>query len=219
MLEPRTETARDQAENAFTVILRRLFQTVPALLSGVFVDLEGECIDYVAAIDVYEAKVCAAHMHMLMEGLRRARLLASTGDTYTLELVTSQREIWVRRIGEDYMLVVLLAHGFDRAEVHDAMACACREFRAEVGIAAPSWEERLESLSVRLRASAGWAYAPEGFTLDGERYTISDVLGRWTEAAHGGSAPLVCFRVRTQQGQELTLAHDERTDGWRVRRD
>ena len=219
MLAPRTETARDQAENAFTLILRRLFHAVPSLLSAVFVDVEGECIDYVAAIDPFEAKVCGAHMHMLMGAMRTARLAASAGDAYALELVTSQREVWVRRIGDDYMLVVLLAHGFDRAELSDAMACACREFRAEVGIPPPGWEERLERLSVLLRGSAGWQYAPEGFTLDGERYTISDVLGRWVEPVHGANTQLVCFRVRTQQGQELTLAHDERTEVWLVRRD
>ena len=219
MLAPRTEMARDQAENAFTVVLRRLFHTVPALLSAVFVDREGECIDYVAAIDPYDAKVCAAHMHMLMQSLGTDRLLGSTGDAYTLELVTTQREVWMRRVADDYVLVVLLAHGFERAELRDAMASACREFRAEVGIAAPSWEEHLEQLSVRLRASRGWTYAPDGFTLDGERVAISDVLGRWTEPAQGDRAPLVCFRVRTQQGQELTLAHDERSEAWLVRRD
>jgi len=219
MLAPRTEATRDQAENAFTEILRRMFHSVPALLSAVFVDVEGECIDYVAAIDPYEAKVCAAHMHMLLEVLRRARLMPpSAGDTYALELVTTEREVWVRRVGEDYVLVVLLAHGFDRSELRDAIALASREFRTEVGIATPSWEGR-ERLSVRLRTSPGWSYAPEGFSLDGERHTISAVLGRWTEQPQHEAQPLVCFRVRTQEGQELTLAHDELMEAWRVRRD
>jgi len=214
----RTEAARDQAENVFTAILRRMYSAVPALLSVVFVDVEGECIDYVAAIDPYDAKVCAAHMHMLLESLRRARLMPCAGAALALEVVTAEREVWVRRIGEDYALVALLAHGFDRSELRDAMARAGREFRAEVGIAPPSWEDR-ERLSVRLRASAGWTYAPEGFSVDGERHAIAAVLGRWTEQPRPDAPPLVCFRVRTQEGQELTLAHDELSEAWRVRRD
>ena len=48
----RAESTRDQAENAFTAILRRLFQNVPALVATVFVDMEGECIDYVTCLDL-----------------------------------------------------------------------------------------------------------------------------------------------------------------------
>jgi hypothetical protein len=214
----RSEAARDQAENAFTVILRRAFHAVPALLAAVFVDVEGECIDYVAAIDPYEAKVCAAHMHMLLGALRRARLMPLSGEAHALEVVTSEREVWVRGVGEDYVLVALLAHGFDRLELRDVLARAGREFRAEVGIATPGWEAR-ERLSVRLRASAGWTYAPDGFSLDGERHAIAAVLGRWTEFPREAAQRLVCFRVRTQEGQELTLAHDELTEVWRMRRD
>jgi hypothetical protein len=217
-LAERSEAARDQAENAFTAILRRVFRAVPALLSAVFVDVEGECIDYVAAIDPYEAKVCAAHMHMLLGALRRMRLTPLSGDPYALEVVTSEREVWVRRVGEDYVIVALLAHGFDRSELRDALARAGREFRDEVGIATPSWEASAR-LSVRLRASAGWTYAPAGFSLDGERHAIAAVLGRWTEWTRQDAPRLVCFRVRTQEGQELTLAHDELTEVWRMRRD
>jgi hypothetical protein len=67
---------------------------------------------------------------------------------------------------------------------------------------------------LRTSTSVGWKYAPEGFSVGGERFTISDVLGRWEETPLSGGRPLVCFRVRTQQGQELTLAHDERTEVW-----
>jgi predicted regulator of Ras-like GTPase activity (Roadblock/LC7/MglB family) len=216
MFEHRAESARDQSENAFTVILRRLYTVVPAMMAAVFVDTEGECIDYVAAIDPFEAKVSAAHMHMLMGSLRSARLQATAGDAHAFELVAGEREAWVRHVGDDYVLVVILAHGFDRAELRDAMARAGREFRAEVGITSPSWEGH-DRLSVRLRASLGWTYAPDGFCVRGERFTIAAVLGRWVEQSKSGDSPVVCFRVRTQQGQELTLALDERADAWVVK--
>jgi predicted regulator of Ras-like GTPase activity (Roadblock/LC7/MglB family) len=212
----RAESTRDQAENEFTAILRRMFQNIPALEAAVFVDTEGECIDYVTCLDPFEAKVSAAHLHMLLGLLRAARASSTTGDTIGFELVASKREAWVQRIGDDYVLVVILGRGFDRGEVRDAMALAGREFRAEVGIAAPGWEQR-ERLSVRVRASPGWTYAPEGFSVGGERIAIVAVLGRWTERSGPSGSALVCFRVRTSSGQELTLAHDEVTEAWVVR--
>lgn len=212
----RAESIRDQAENAFTAILRRMYQNIPALVAAVFVDMEGECIDYVTCLDPFEAKVTAAHLHMMLGRLRTARASRTTGDTIGFEVVASQREAWVQRIGDEYVLVIILKRGFDRSEVRDAMALAGREFRAEVGIDAPGWE-RTERLSVRVRASPGWTYAPEGFSVGGERIAIVAVLGRWNERPGPSGPSLVCFRVRTSSGQELTLAHDEVTEAWVVR--
>ena len=210
---PRVEAARDQAESAFTAILRRVYEAVPAVLAALFLDTEGECIDYVAAIEPYEAKVAAAHMHMLLNGMGLPRSTSVTGETFGFELVSAEREVWVRRFCAEYVLVVLLERGFDPSELRDAVATAGREFRQEAGLETPPWERR-ERLSVRLRASAAYRYAPCGFSLAGERVGIAAVLGRWTEP---GDPSWVCFRVRTQQGEELTLAHDERTEAWLVR--
>ena len=211
----RTEAERDQSESAFTAILRRVFEAVPAVIAAVFVDLEGECIDYVAAIAPYDAKVSAAHMHLLLKRMREG-LSPGRGETFGFQLVSSEREVWVRQFCEEYALVVLLGRGFDTSELRDAMAFAGREFREEVGLVAPPWEAQ-ERLSVRVRASAGWSYAPVGFSVGGARYRIAAVLGRWTEHARPGEAPRVCFRIRTQHGEELTLAHDEHTEAWSVR--
>jgi 8-oxo-dGTP pyrophosphatase MutT (NUDIX family) len=212
----RSEAVRDQDESAFTSILRRAFEAVPALVAAVFVDLEGECIDYVAAIEPYEAKVMAAHMHVLLKRMRGERLPSLVGETFAFELIADDREVWVRQFCEEYALVVLLAPGFDVSDLRDAVATACREFREEVGLAAPAWEGK-ERLSVRLRASPRWNYAPAGFSVGGARYGIAAVLGRWIEPARPGEPPWVCFRVRTQHGEELTLAHDEHTEAWSVR--
>jgi hypothetical protein len=154
-------------------------------------------------------------MHMLLKGMRGDRL-SMLGETFAFELVSADREVWVRQFCEEYALVVLLVPGFDVSELRDAVASAGREFREEAGLAAPFWEGR-ERLSVRLRASAGWNYAPAGFSLGGARYGIAAVLGRWIEPARPGESPWVCFRVRTQHGEELTLAHDEHTEAWSMR--
>lgn len=212
----RAEAERDLNESAFAVILRRLFQAVPAVLAAVFVDFEGECIDYVASVDPFEAKVTAAHMHMMIERLSAERLSACAGYAVGFELITQEREVWVRRVSQQYALVVILARGYDRSELRDAVARANREFRAEVELDTPAWEGN-ESLSVRVRASRRWSYAPDLFSVRGERHPIAAVLGRWTESVRPDAPPWVCFRVRTLHGEELTLAHDEHTEAWLVR--
>jgi predicted regulator of Ras-like GTPase activity (Roadblock/LC7/MglB family) len=213
----RAEAQRDQAENAFTPILRRLFQHVPALLAAVFVDREGECIDYVSALEPYDAKVGAAHMHNLLTQLRGSRAHAVTGETVGFEISTTERELWLRQLGEDYVLIAILLPDFDRSELRNAVAFASHEFRAEVGLTTPGWEAIHGRLSVCVRESPGWQYAPEGFSNGSVSVAISDVLGRWTEASEADAAGLVCFRVRTQEGEELTLVHDPDAQGWRVR--
>jgi hypothetical protein len=212
------ERPRDQGESAFTPILRRFFQHVPSLLAAVFVDAEGECIDYVSAIEPYEAKVAAAHLHNTMSLFRWARAGALVGETFGLEVGASDRDAFVSCVGDGYMLIALALPGVDRGELSDALSVATQEFRAEVGIATPSWEKRPERLSVRVRASRDWQYAPAAFCARGVQVAVSDVLGRWTEQVEDAAGTVqVCFRVRTQEGQELTLVHELESKLWRVR--
>jgi hypothetical protein len=95
---------------------------------------------------------------------------------------------------------------------------AAGQFRREIGAEVPTWEPS-PPLEVVVRPAVGWPYAPAAFTQDGgTRVVVSDVLGRWTERP---DAPALedrtCFRVRTDDGRELTLVHDPARPGWLVR--
>jgi hypothetical protein len=90
------------------------------------------------------------------------------------------------------------------------------EFRAEVGVNPPAWEGR-HRLDVILRDALGWGYAPKSYFVGGTHVKITAVLGRWTEQLSLDAPARVCFRVRTEVGQELTLIHDERTELWQLR--
>ncbi len=210
------EAPRDQDESAFTEILRRMREKVPAVLAAVFVDTEGECIDYASKLEPFDAKVSAAHMLVMMSMLQGNREKIGLGEPYVLEISADERELWVVRMGGEYVLVVVLEPSFDRVDLTNAVAVASGEFRTEVGIEAPAWEGAGKRLSVRVRPSPGWHYAPEDYSDGGVRVLISDVLGRWTEADEAGQE-LICFRVRTREGQELTLVHDPEGDGWVMR--
>jgi predicted regulator of Ras-like GTPase activity (Roadblock/LC7/MglB family) len=211
------EAQRDQLESAFTPILRTLWNATPSMLSAAFVDIEGECIDYVSSIDPFDAKVSAAHALVLMNGLRASRHALGLAEPMLLAISGSERELWARRVSDEYLLVAVLQPGSDPEQIRGVLSAAGREFRQEVGVSAPPWEPRSSALEVTVRSAVGWPYAPLAFSQEGTRIAISDVLGRWVEPSPGAGDEVVCFRVRTEEGQELTLVHDPSGDGWRVR--
>lgn len=211
------ESTRDQGESVFTPILRAVRAAVPSVLAAAFVDVEGECIDYVSSLDPYDAKVSAAHLLVLMDRLRVARARLGLSEAVAIEIAGAERELWGRRVSDEHVLAAVLAPGFDRVQLRAALARAASEFREEVAIDAPAWEPSADPLDVRVRASPNWSYAPDSFRQDGNRIAIADVLGRWTEMAPGRAEGLVCFRVRTEDGQEVTLVHDPDVEDWRVR--
>jgi hypothetical protein len=213
----RQEAKRDLLETGFTPILRRIWASMPLVLAAVFVDMEGECIDYVSALDPFEAKVSAAHAHMLLMALRSSRSRLGLNEPFALTITGRERELWARRVSEDYMLVAVLQPGADHVQVGVLLSNAGREFRDEVGAALPPWEPASAGLEVIVRAAVGWPYAPSAFSQEGVRVIVSDVLGRWTEPGGALGDDLICFRVRTGEGQELTLVHDPGGDGWRAR--
>jgi hypothetical protein len=211
-----TEALRDQSETTFTPMLRRAYEATPAALAFAFVDREGECIDYVSAIDPFEAKVCAAHAFVLIDGLcgRQARLRLK--EPYALEIATESRCLWARRMCADYVAVAVVTPDADRTKLEATLTELSREFRGEAGIETPSWDA-MRGIEVMVRSAVGWAYAPASFNEGGLMMAVSDVLGRWTEPGGVNGDDMVCFRVRTQDGQELTLVHDPGVDGWQVR--
>jgi hypothetical protein len=214
----RVESPRDLGESAFTPILRRMFDAIPSVLAAVFVDMEGECIDYVSALEPYEAKVAAAHLHMLMSVTRASRATEIVGEALALEIASSsERVMCAWNLGDEYALMALIHGEIDRSRLRDALARVQREFRAEVGLDSPDQAAASGQLSVSVRPSAGWTYAPSVFLLRGSRVKVNDVIGRWSEYALPQGRVLVCFRVRTQAGREVTLVHDQVADLWLMR--
>jgi hypothetical protein len=209
------EAKRDELESSFTPILRRTLESLPRALCAVFVDTEGECIDYASSIDPFEAKVSGAHALILVRALCASQRKLGLHEPFTLAIAGSERELWARRITDDYIIVVVTLPGAEGTQMWTVLAAAAREFRSEVNAVDPSWEPATR-LEVVVRAAVGWPYAPAAFSQHGVRVTITDVLGRWTEPG-GGDEELSCFRVRTADGQELTLVHDPNADGWLAR--
>ena len=210
------EAPRDQTESAFTPILRHAWLSVPWIVALVFVDSEGECIDYVSSVEPYEAKVTGAHMHVLLRALHD-QPRAFGGEAILLRVECARYELWGRRVTDEHLLAALVHPGADPLQLGSVLGRCAREFRSEVGASAPRWEPDKTLLEVVVRNAVGWGYAPRAYHQDGIHVAITDVLGRWFEPLTDRDDELVCFRVRTEEGIELTLVHDPDADGWQMR--
>lgn len=206
------ESPRDQAESAFTPILRRLLHRTTGVLAVCFVDDEGETVDYCAALAPYDVKVTGAHIRVIMGELGDRLKRAGAGESWLLHVGSEGRELLARRLSEEYLLVVLTKPRAVTRRLLGGIEQTVAELRREAGIPVPSWEPSAFAVRVEVREAVGWPYAPAAFHDEGQRVSIADVLGRWTEGS--GQRARVCFRVRTEEGEELTLVHDRALDRW-----
>lgn len=203
------ESPRDQDESAFTPLLRRLLRCDPHLLAAVYVDPEGECVDYCTKLDPFDAKVSAAQMMVVMVDVVRRLIRIGLGNAFEVAIEASERVLVVRRIDDDYALVLVATNGANRDVIDHNLERAVAAFRGEAGLKAPAWEPE-HGLSVELRRAVGWRYAPRSYSLRGRRIGVVDVLGRFDDR----DQDLECFRVRDERGYELTLAYDSKLARW-----
>lgn len=211
------EATRDQEASAFTPILRRVWESTPSVLAAAFSDMMGECIDYVSSLDPFDAKVSAAHALIVISRLLESSEKLGGGAPVMLEIAADARELWARRVSEEYVLVVVTDASADRVLVRQAITRAVSELREEGGISIPTWDLAPDTLQVEVRTAIGWAYAPSAYHQDGARVLIAAVMGRWLEDAAGEAVESVCFRVRNDRNEELTLVHDPSSDQWHLR--
>ncbi|MBX3249633.1 MAG: hypothetical protein KF901_20825 [Myxococcales bacterium] len=208
---PAEEATRDMAESAFTNILRAFWLANAGVLAVAFVDSEGECVDYCSSLPPFDAKVAAAHLRVVVDDVRRFAERRASGEPSHLEIHGRERDLVARSLGDDYLLVVVLAAGeTDQAVLHDLEETVVR-LRREAGIGVPSWDPSAE-LTVEVRTAIGWPFAPRAFVEGGRRHEVASVLGRWEEV--GAVDVLDCFRVQTARDEELTLAYDRAERRW-----
>jgi hypothetical protein len=212
------EAPRDQVESAFTPILRRLLYRTTGVLAVCFVDDEGECVDYCAALPPYDVKVTGAHLRVVMNDVAERLARIGAGESWLLHLHSDQRDIVARRVSKEYLLVILLKPNTLTRRLLGGIEHTVNELRREAGVAVPSWEPMVDSVNVEVREAVGWPYAPAAFQDRNGRVAIADVLGRWMEDGSSSTGRL-CFRVRTEAGEELTLIHDRTLDRWERQRE
>ena len=202
---PREEHSRDLNESPFTAVLRSLLRGVPEVLLAVFVDEEGECIDYCSSLPPYDAKIAGAQLHVMVHEIAPAVAKLRAGKLWFVHVQGTERELLVRRVSNEYLLVVVTRPLRVEGPLRAAIDATVAALRAEGEIARPTWEPHRQPILVDVREARGWGYAPDVIYDRGVRTEILAVLGRFGEG-DGGSRRDV-FLVRTEHGEELTLAH------------
>lgn len=218
------ERVRDEDESDFTPILRQAWRADPSTKCVLFVDREGECIDYVSAIDPYQAKLVGAHGLLLLDACGEVQ---APGEPQALVILTAGDILWVQRVSGDYAVVVLADSDADEDLMGEVLRDACQALRAEGAIGVPTGTEARgeqapaagstddPNLHVQVRKAVGWPYAPAVIGRGATRIAIAAVMGRWTEDDPVQGAQ-ICFRVRTEEGRELTLSHLPSANRWQV---
>lgn len=209
-----TEHERDQIESAFTGVLRRLFASDVTIVAVVFVDSEGECVDYCGSLEPYELRVVGAQMQVVINNLRGPLMRLSLGELGELHVHCDRYELVVRRIDPEYTCVVMRREGDSDDVMLTALDEAVDSLRELAGLVVPAWDTLGGGLGVDVRDSEVWGYAPAAIHAPDRSLAIEGVIGRWVESGGLTGRPLICFRVHTSDGREATLVHDEAHQRW-----
>lgn len=207
------QLSRDRPETPFSRILSAFLEQYPSAGAAVFLDADGECIDYAARMDPYEAMVFGATMVSPTRELVARGQRGAGGQPILWWLETEKFDALVRRVSDEHVLVVWLSQGALSALLLRAMGPLAEQLRFESGVPAPVWDPVGEPIEVELREARGWGYAPGALRSTTGHLEPVDVLGRWTEGSGLTGQGLVCFLVR-HQDLELTLVHDPAADRW-----
>lgn len=211
----REEARRDIDESAFTSVLRSLVRIVPEALLAVFVDEEGECVDYCSALPPFDAKIAGAQLHVMVHEVSQVVARLRGGKVWFVHVQASERELLVRRVSDEYLLVLVTRPMKVEGPLRAAIDATVAALRAEGEISRPRWEPHRQPLLVDVRQARGWGYAPEVIYDRGVRTEILAVLGRFGEGE--GPQRRDVFLVRTEHGEELTLAHRLDVGTWERR--
>lgn len=139
----RLEALRDLRPTAFTEILRRLWHRCDGVVAAVFVDHEGESVDYCSSIEPYEAKVAAATFLPIMRQCIAICELMALGTGMFLTVRCDHKEFFVQRISHNYVLVVVATKPVSDARLRKAMEETAAQLRAEADISVPGWKHPL----------------------------------------------------------------------------
>jgi hypothetical protein len=191
---------RDQARSTFTRVLEHLLSVTPGGQGAALVDFEGETVDYAGSIDPFDLKITAAHWLIVLSETAEARAL---GPIQRITLRAERRAYYVRRLEENYAVVLILHPRAVFAVSERAMAQAIAGLSAEAGWALPRDTARWFWVEVESERH-GRAVRPRCLKVAG-RFLPVEVMG----AVVGLAAHEKGFRVRLPSGAEMMLVREQ----------
>jgi hypothetical protein len=195
---------RDQATSPFTRVLERLVAVTPGAQGAALVDFEGETVDYAGRLEPFELKITAAHWLIVLSETSES---CPIGPIERLVVRAKRRAYYVRRLEENYAVVIALHPRAAFAVSERAMQEAIAGLSAEAGWALPRDAARWFWVEVEAEHH-GRLVRPKLLKVAG-RFQPVEVMG-----AVVGLAPREKgFRVRLPSGAEMMLVR-ERLGRW-----
>jgi predicted regulator of Ras-like GTPase activity (Roadblock/LC7/MglB family) len=213
---PSRHLQRDRPDSAFSFILNRFVEVHEEVQAAVVVDCDGECIDYASVIDPYEAKVFGAALLGTTAEITAATRRMGAGSPIQWVVEAARYDLLVRRLSDDFTLVVVLSSRGLSGHVLAAMNTLADALRHEAGVTAASWDPSSVPFRVQTRFGPDGEEVPASVYDAGVAQAVVAVLARWTERGVVSSADRTCFRVRVARG-ELTLVFEPATKHWHRR--
>ncbi len=195
---------RDQEESAFGAILGDLVKRVPGAFAAVLVDGEGECVDYTIApnrsrspaIDPYDVKIAGAHWTIVLAEIAQRPAIAAPS---TIICRGEKRSFIVRRLPDDYAVVVLLKRRAGFLAVSRALDACERSLAQEAGWDLPKGR----GIWIGVDVETDSRNRPIWLTM-GALSCAVEVLGALTRLHRRERG----FRVRLPSGGELNLVRE-----------
>jgi hypothetical protein len=211
--------ARDTDATPFSAILAELLQRVPGSYAAALVDAEGETVDYAGYGDPFDLRVAAAHLQLVLQGIRNSAHGSEDGDSESAAdvertgVLGEPRWVVVRGhrksvaasvLPDGYALALLLRPRSAFAISTRALKVCTRALAAEAG-----WTDLELRDGVKQRSWFAVEVETDGRGRPvriGANRVVVEVLG----AVMGLAVRERGFRVRTLEGTELTLVREPR---------
>jgi hypothetical protein len=195
---------RDQAMSTFTRVLERLVAVTPGALGAALVDFEGETVDYAGRLEPFDLKITAAHWLIVLSETAET---SPTGPIQRLTVRARTRAYYIRRLEENYAVVLVLHPRAAFAVSERAMQQAIAGLSAEAGWALPRDASRWCWVEVEAERH-GRLVRPRLLKVSGHFQPV-EVMG----AVVGLEPRERGFRVRLPSGAEMMLVR-ERLGRW-----
>jgi predicted regulator of Ras-like GTPase activity (Roadblock/LC7/MglB family) len=207
---------RDRPDSSFSLILTRFLQRHDDTLAVVLVDGDGECVDYATVLDPYEAKIFGAVLLSTSAELLTAARKLGLGNPIQWVVEAARYDLVVRRLSDDFTLVVVLEAERLTGHVLAAMGTLAEALRHEAGLTAESWDPASVPFRVDMQRTEAGEDVPACVHEGGRAQRVERVLARWTERGGISSAERLCFRVRAGD-RDLTLVYEPDLLRWHRR--
>lgn len=214
----RLPSERDTDETPFAAILERLLRRVPGAYAAALVDQEGETVDYAGLASAFDLRVAAAEVRLALDQIGRA--MPET-EARWIVVRGAKKTFTVRLLPDGYALVTLLRRRAGFTASRRAFGVCERELGEEAGwrvaarpAGATARHELPHDRGIAQLEGPWWAIEvevdgrgrPRRLKAPGGESRTVEVLG--AIVAHAPRE--LGFRVRTQDGEEVTVVREAR---------